>query len=112
MYFHRVGKNYTKAHLDFNDPLSATLVQYYVKPIQLIGSLHLKQQIMRESISLSWLTGSLPLLWKKKKHLCCFWISPYIASIRRALKEKSAANSSIQKNHFSLIDQQKISCIA
>lgn len=72
MCFHRVGKNYTKAHLDFNDPLSATLVQYYVKPVQLIGSLHLKQQIMRESISLSWLTGSLPLLWKEKSTYVVF----------------------------------------
>lgn len=43
-----------------------------LRPIQLIGSLHLKQQIMREPLSLAWLTISLPLLWKKKASVLFF----------------------------------------
>lgn len=31
MYFCRVSKNYTMAHLGFNDPFAAAVVQYYVR---------------------------------------------------------------------------------
>lgn len=69
---------------------------------QLIGFLHLKRQIMRKSISLSWLTGSFPLLWKQSAFVVLevpLTSSPW----RRALKEDLLAISSIYKWFLALL---------
>lgn len=75
MYFHRVGKNYAKAHLVFNDPLSATLGQYYVKayPAHWFPSPEIANY---DGAHQPGLAHSFPSLAMEKRHLCCFFGFP------------------------------------